>query len=373
MGNYIVLLILISDAPISNFLKYFEFWVDIFIMLKTSDLDYTLPPERIAQEPAALRAQSRLMVLGKPPEGIRHLTFSDFPDLLRRDDLLVLNDTEVFPARLMAVRQSGGRVEILLLGYPSGDSEVPCMARPGRKIKDGDVLTLEDGTRLKMRKDRDNLWARPQEGDFLELIMKVGKTPLPPYIERAGSERGEMDRERYQTVYARRPGAVAAPTAGLHFDEGVLHRIRDSGARIENVTLHVGPGTFQPVRTENIADHRMEQEPCHIPQATAEAVDETRDRGGRVVAVGTTVVRTLESAMTPDGMVPGHGTTDLFISPGYRFQVVDALLTNFHLPRSTLLMLVCAFGGVERILAAYREAVEAGYRFYSYGDCMFIE
>ena len=340
--------------------------------MKTSDFDYHLPKERIAQHPAERRDQSRLLVMDRETGGTRHLRFSDFPDLLREGDLLVLNDTKVFAARLMARKQSGAKVEIFLLDYPEDDLEARCLARPGRKVRDGDVLTLEDGSRIEVRRAGETLWVSRPEGNLLDVIKNVGITPLPPYIERVGSEHEDQDRERYQTVYADQPGAVAAPTAGLHFDKASLARITDMGIRVESVTLHVGPGTFQPVRSEEIAGHRMEEEWYNIPEVTADAVNEAKARGRRVITVGTTVVRALESAAADGRVASGKGSTDLFIHPGYRFQVVDALLTNFHLPGSTLLMLVCAFAGRENVLKSYREAVREGYRFYSYGDAMFI-
>jgi S-adenosylmethionine:tRNA ribosyltransferase-isomerase len=343
--------------------------------MKTSDFEYHLPKEMIAQHPAERRNQSRLLVMDRETGETRHLGFSDFPGLLRKGDLLILNDTKVFAARLLARKQSGAKVEIFLLDYPEDDREVRCLARPGRKVKDGDILTLEDGSRIEVRREGESLWTRQLEGSLLDSIESVGITPLPPYIERVGPEQEEhkeKDRERYQTVYADKPGAVAAPTAGLHFDDTILQCITDMGIRIESVTLHVGPGTFQPVRSEDIAGHRMEEEWYTIPEVTAAAVNEAKGEDRRVVAVGTTVVRTLESAAADGRVTSGEGSTELFIYPGYGFQVVDALLTNFHLPRSTLLMLVCTFAGRENVLKAYREAVQERYRFYSYGDAMFI-
>ncbi len=340
--------------------------------MKTSDFHYHLPKERIAQHPAERRDQSRLLVMDRETGGTRHLRFYDFPDLLREGDLLILNDTRVFAARLMARKQSGAKVEIFLLDFPEGGSEVRCLARPGRKVRDGDVLTLEDGSRIEVRREGETLWVSRPEGNLLDVIKNVGITPLPPYIERVGSEHEDQDRERYQTVYSVQPGAVAAPTAGLHFDKASLSRIIGMGIRVESVTLHVGPGTFQPVRSEEIAGHRMEEEWYNIPEVTADAVNEGKAQGRRVIAVGTTVVRALEAAAADGRVGSGKGSTDLFIHPGYRFQVVDALLTNFHLSRSTLLMLVCAFAGGENVLKSYREAVREGYRFYSYGDAMFI-
>ena len=353
--------------------------------MKLDDFDYNLPPELIAQFPAADRDRSRLMVVGRSSGAVGHCGFSDFPGLLREGDLLVLNDTRVFPARLMARRGTGGMVEIFLLDYPDGVSEARCMARPARKVREGEALTLEDGSRIEVRRDGDNLRVRMAPGrDLSTIVEKVGRVPLPPYIRREDREHDEMDKVRYQTVYARNPGAVAAPTAGLHFDAGTLAGMEDRGVNVRYVTLHVGPGTFRPVRTPDPREHRMDTEWFEVPEATAETVNAAKARGNRVIAVGTTVVRTLESAAAGGVVRPGEGTTDLFIYPedgagqkesplpGGRFEVVDALLTNFHLPRSTLLMLVCAFAGTEQTLDAYKEAVREGYRFYSYGDAMFI-
>lgn len=352
------------------------------------DFDYDLPPELIAQFPAAARDRSRLMLVNRSGGDVKHRGFSDFPDLLREGDLIVLNDTRVFPARLMARRDTGGIVEIFLLDYPAGSSEVRCMVRPARKIRDGEQLVLDDGSRIAVRRDGDNFRVRMvPEGDLSKVMERVGRVPLPPYIQRKNRDHDKMDQERYQTVFARNPGAVAAPTAGLHFDAGALSAMEGRGVKVMYVTLHVGPGTFRPVRTPDLRDHRMDTEWFEIPEATAEAVNTARRRGERVIAVGTTVVRTLESAASRGRVAPGEGTTDLFIYPDKNrpdkngpdqsgpdrcFGIVDALLTNFHLPRSTLLMLVCAFAGTEHTLAAYREAVRDGYRFYSYGDAMFI-
>ncbi|NOY86844.1 MAG: tRNA preQ1(34) S-adenosylmethionine ribosyltransferase-isomerase QueA [Deltaproteobacteria bacterium] len=342
------------------------------------DFDYLLPPDLIAQFPAPARDRSRLMVLERSSGAVKHARFSDFPGLLGEGDLLVLNDTRVFPARLMARRDTGGMVEIFLLNYPAGASEVRCMAKPARKVREGESLTLEDGSRIVVRRDGDNLWVRmASAGDLSSVLERVGRVPLPPYIQRENRDLDRMDMERYQTVFARHPGAVAAPTAGLHFDARALAGMESRGVKIRYLTLHVGPGTFRPVRTKDIRDHRMDTEWFNIPEATAEAVNTAKGRGERVIAVGTTVVRTLESSVSRGRALPGEGTTDLFIypgknGPGGRFGIVDALLTNFHLPRSTLLMLVCAFAGTEHTIAAYGEAVREGYRFYSYGDAMFI-
>jgi S-adenosylmethionine:tRNA ribosyltransferase-isomerase len=337
----------------------------------TRDFDFELPPESIAQE-AAPRGESRLLVLDR--EGAeRHRTVRDLPRLLRPGDLLVLNDTRVIPARLFARRVGGeGRLELLLI-EKTGEREWDALVRPGRRAKPGTVLELDTGLTAEVTaKSPDGrhrlLFSEPIEPH----LHRLGHVPLPPYIQRPDAE---ADRERYQTVYARTPGAIAAPTAGLHFTDELLREIADADVGIAHLTLHVGLGTFKPVTAEQVEEHRMEVERWEVPAGTAEAIRRTRERDGRVVAVGTTVVRTLESAaLSGDGEVhPGNGATDLFITPGFRFHVVDVLMTNFHLPRSTLLMLVSAFAGRERVLAAYKEAVREGYRFYSYGDAMLAE
>jgi len=341
------------------------------LTLRTADFDYPLPPQAIAQE-AAPRGESRLLALDF--EGAsRHRGIRDLPALLSPGDLLVTNDTRVIPARLFGRREgSGGAVEILLLERV-GPVEWEALTRPGRKTRPGARLDFgglsaeitaigEDGRRRLA-------FSEPVEGH----LDRLGHVPLPPYIHRADTA---ADRERYQTVWARHPGSVAAPTAGLHFDEALLAAVRERGVGIAHVTLHVGIGTFRPVAVEEIAEHRMERERYTLPEETAAAIRQARRQGGRVVAVGTTVVRTLEghaAASDTDAgdLAAGAGATELFITPGFRFRVVDALLTNFHLPRSTLLMLVAAFAGRERVLAAYEEALRLGYRFFSYGDAMF--
>ena len=326
----------------------------------TRDFDYELPEERIAQEPAP-RGESRLLVLdAEGPE--RHRRVRDLPKLLRPGDLLVLNDTRVIPARLYGLRGEG-RMEVLLV-EKLGDREWEALVRPGRRAKPGVVILFEDLSAevVEKREDRYRLrFSEPVEPH----LDRLGHIPLPPYIHRPDKA---SDRDRYQTVFARTPGAIAAPTAGLHFTEKLLEEIAAAGIGIARVTLHVGIGTFKPVSAERIEDHRMDRERYEVGEETAEAIRRTRERGGRIVAVGTTVVRTLESS----GAEAGSGSTELFITPGFRFRVVDVLLTNFHLPRSTLLMLVSALAGRERVLAAYEEAIREGYRFYSYGDAMLV-
>jgi S-adenosylmethionine:tRNA ribosyltransferase-isomerase len=336
----------------------------------TRDFDYDLPEESIAQEPAP-RGESRLLVLdAEGPD--RHRRVRDLPRLLRAGDLLVLNDTRVIPARLFGLREGGGggKMEILLL-EKTGEREWEALVRPGRRARPGTVLRFAELTAEVTGKGEDRYRLRFSE-PVEPHLERLGHIPLPPYIRRPDRE---DDRERYQTVYARNPGAVAAPTAGLHFTEAILEEAAAAGIGIARVTLHVGIGTFKPVSAERLEDHRMDRERYEVSEETAEALRRTRESGGRVVAVGTTVVRTLESAAVAGGgeLRPGAGSTELFITPGFRFQTVDVLLTNFHLPRSTLLMLVSAFAGRERVLAAYEEAVRAGYRFYSYGDAMLVE
>jgi S-adenosylmethionine:tRNA ribosyltransferase-isomerase len=336
----------------------------------TRDFDFTLPPESIAQQPVP-RGESRLLVLDS--EGAdRHRTVRDLPRLLRPGDLLVLNDTRVIPARLYGQRlPDGGKIEILLT-EKIGERDWDALVKPGRRARPGTVITFQDDLTAEVIEKDPSGRHRLRFSEPVEPHLdRLGHVPLPPYIHRADEA---ADRERYQTVYARQPGAIAAPTAGLHFSGELLEEIAAAGIETATVTLHVGLGTFKPVTAERIEDHRMERERWEVPAETAEALRRTRERGGRVVAVGTTVVRTLESAALAGRLAEGgSGATELFITPGFQFQVVDMLLTNFHLPQSTLLMLVSAFAGRERVLAAYAEAVREGYRFYSYGDAMLVE
>jgi S-adenosylmethionine:tRNA ribosyltransferase-isomerase len=336
----------------------------------TSDFDYDLPAASIAQE-AAPRGESRLLALDREGPD-RHAHVADLPRLLRPGDLLVLNDTRVIPARLFG-RRAGwtGKMELLLVERLS-EREWDALVKPGRRAKPGTVIELDENLKAEVIAKRDDgrhhlRFSEPVEPH----LERLGHVPLPPYIRRPDTP---QDRERYQTVYARSPGAVAAPTAGLHFTARLLEEIAAAGIDIARVTLHVGIGTFKPVTAEHIEDHRMERERYEIGPEAAAAIRRARN-GGRVVAVGTTVVRTLESAAWVGGgeVLAGEASTEIFIIPGFRFQVVDVLLTNFHLPCSTLLMLVSAFAGWERILAAYAEAIREGYRFYSYGDAMLVE
>lgn len=343
--------------------------------MNLSEFDYLLPEELIAQAPAAVRDQSRLMRVDRCGGQVSHHSFQELPDLLEGGDLVVINDTRVFAARLRpAVKETGRRVEILLLG-PTGTHAWQALARPGRRLRPGTRMEL-DGVALHVVRD---LPSGRKEIEFPDLSHeevlnwcdRAGEMPLPPYIRRPVAA---PDRQRYQTVYAQAAGSIAAPTAGLHFTTRVLERLRSRGIRVERLTLHVGYGTFQPVRVKQIEQHRVEPERFMIPPETAAAIAEVRQRSGRVVAVGTTATRTLESAATAGGLVTaGEGTTELTLCPGYRFRVVDAMLTNFHLPKSSLYVLVAAFMGLDLARKSYSIAIRERYRFYSYGDCMLIE
>lgn len=335
--------------------------------MKRSDFHYDLPPRLIAQRPAEPRSASRLLAVAD----LRDLQMRDFPSLLNPGDLLVFNDTRVIPARLFGEKDSGGKVEILVERLLTGEQLLAQM-RASKSPKPGTRIAIAGADGHFEVQGRDGEFYRLQwQGAETLLVMldRVGHMPLPPYIDRADES---SDRERYQTVFAREPGAVAAPTAGLHFDEPLLQAIRARGVQTATLTLHVGAGTFQPMRSDEIAQHRMHAERYHVTPALCERIASTRRQGGRIVSVGTTVTRALESAAAEGTLKPAAGETRLFITPGYEFRVVDALLTNFHLPESTLLMLVCAFAGTERILAAYRHAVDANYRFFSYGDATWL-
>jgi len=349
--------------------------------MKASDFDYDLPLELIAQEPPERRDGARMMVLDRAARTIAHRTFADLPAYLRANDLLVVNDTRVIPARLFgrkAKAGTGGKVEFLLLEELSPgvwDALMRSRRRPKvgeQVILDEDLAVatvLEDGElgRVKVRVESEMPW--------LEVLDRIGQTPLPPYILRKETtpERRTADKLRYQTVYATVPGSVAAPTAGLHFTPALLARLRTRGIRVATVTLHVGIGTFRPVAVETVEEHKMDFERWQIPEETAAKIAAAKAAGGRTVAVGTTSVRTLESAAArPEGFGAGQGRTDLFIYPPYDFRVVDALVTNFHLPKSTLIMMISAFAGREFVREAYAEAIRERYRFFSYGDCMLI-
>jgi S-adenosylmethionine:tRNA ribosyltransferase-isomerase len=338
--------------------------------MRKTDFRYFLPAELIAQFPASPRSASRLLHLDGASGALRDLRFTDLPGLLRAGDLLVFNDTRVIPARVYGRKDSGGHIEVLIERVRDAHC-VLAQVRSSKPLKPGQVLRLEGGVTATVRDREAEFYELVFDGKepVTETLERIGHVPLPPYIARPDET---IDRERYQTVYARHRGAVAAPTAGLHFDEAMLAALAAQGVERAFITLHVGAGTFQPVRGEDIRAHRMHAESLHVPPQTCAQIHDAKREGRRVVAVGTTVVRALETAARSGAIAPFAGETDIFIYPGYRFQVVDALLTNFHLPESTLLMLVCAFGGTEQVLAAYRHAVEEKYRFYSYGDAMFV-
>ena len=346
-------------------------------LTKTAAYDYNLPKELIAQDPAEPRDSSRLMVVHKKDGSTEDRIFRDITEYLNPGDLLVLNDTRVLPARVEGVKKSGehgAHVEIFFLNPGGAPNEWTALVRPGRKLPEGTRVALDADTEVTVGarlEDGLRTLIFAKDADPLAIIHKFGKTPLPHYITDTHAEP-----ERYQTVYAKaeKENSVAAPTAGLHFTPELLQKLEDKGVPHVFVTLRVGLGTFRPVKAENIADHIMHEEFCEIPPETAEAINAAKERGGRVVAVGTTVVRTLESFAQRYGkIVPGALDTRLFISPGFEFKVIDALITNFHLPMSTLLMLVSAFGGYDTMMNAYNEAVRKRYRFFSFGDSMFIE
>lgn len=340
--------------------------------MKLSDFYYDLPQELIAQDPLEDRSSSRLMVLDKNNGKIKHEIFHDIKKYLKNGDLLVINDTKVIPARLFGTKKdTGAKIEVLLLKRKENDNwEV--LVKPGRKAKPGTVISFGDGLLecevMDVVDDGNRIIHFNYEGIFEEILDKLGEMPLPPYITHK-----LKDKNRYQTVYAKHEGSAAAPTAGLHFTNELLAEIKDMGVNIAHVTLHVGLGTFRPVKVDEITDHHMHSEYYNITKEAADLINETKKKGGRVISVGTTSSRTLESAADENGMIKeSSGWTEIFIYPGYKFKVVDCLITNFHLPESTLLMLVSALAGRENIMNAYKEAVEEKYRFFSFGDAMFI-
>ncbi|CAN5124243.1 tRNA preQ1(34) S-adenosylmethionine ribosyltransferase-isomerase QueA [soil metagenome] len=344
--------------------------------MKKSDFNFELPPRLVAQAPLAERSASRMLVLPPAPSALSDRNVRDLPECLRSGDLLVFNDTRVIPARLFGHKDSGGRVEIMLepnASHPAGHDprEVRAQVGASKSPKPTSRIRLGDGTELVVLGRDGEFYRLRFEGDepVDQILARVGRMPLPPYIQR---DAVHADAERYQTVFAREPGAVAAPTAGLHFDQALLDQLQAGGIEFGHVTLHVGAGTFQPMRADSVHDHVMHSEWLNVGAELCAKVARTRAAGGRVVAVGTTVVRSLETAMRDGVLLPYAGETRIFIFPGYRIRSVDMLLTNFHLPESTLLMLVSAFSGRERILDAYRHAVDAGYRFFSYGDAMLL-
>lgn len=344
--------------------------MDVTCYLKTSEFWYDLPPELIAQTPAAKRDGSRLLVLDRTKDGVEHRHFYDILEYVRAGDCLVLNNSRVLPVRLIGSRKGGGAAEILLL-KDLGDDIWECLCRPGRKLREGDRVSIGDGQLTAeitgILSDGRRLAQFTYEGVWLTLLESLGAMPLPPYITEKPEDSG-----RYQTVYAKINGSAAAPTAGLHFTPELLIALEQKGVSLAELTLHVGLGTFRPVVADNTEDHIMHSEWYTVPLQAAETINRTRAAGGRIIAVGTTSVRTLETAVKDNALQPCSGNTDIFITPGYRFQAIDGLITNFHLPESTLMMLISALAGRERILSAYQEAIRARYRFFSFGDAMLI-
>jgi S-adenosylmethionine:tRNA ribosyltransferase-isomerase len=350
-------------------------------MFDIEDYNYELPPGLIAQVPIKRRDQSRLLVVDRLRKSFEDRHFFDLPALLRPGDLLVVNDTRVVPARLIGRKESGGKVEILVLEHPDANRENPetraCLVKSSKRPKSGSRLFFDGGLSARVDEVREDGLVRIKfTGDRSvdAMLEERGAIPLPPYIKRSKeSPCSQLDRERYQTVFSDKKGAVAAPTAGLHFTRNLLEKLKKAGVGIARLTLHVGYGTFRPVRTTDIRKHQLGEEFYRIEPETSKAIEQTKNKGSRVVAVGTTVVRALETASTsPEIIKPGQGKTDLLITPGHSFKVVDLLITNFHLPKSSLLFLVSAFAGLDLIREAYGRAIEKGYRFYSYGDAMMI-
>lgn len=342
--------------------------------MRLADFDYKLPDDLIAQQPTDRREASRMMVVNRHADSIRDRQFTDFPDLLTERDVLVINNTRVFPARLLGHSDTGAAIEIFLVAEIS-DSVWEALSRPARRLPAGKRVTFGDlhGTIVENRGGGHVIVEFEYEGEFHDVLSRVGKTPLPPYIKRQSDDL-DADRERYQTIYARSSGAIAAPTAGLHFTDEVFQQVRSRGVEIVEITLHVGYGTFEPVRAEDLSEHSVSPERYEIGQVAAESLNAARSDGRRIIAIGTTTTRALETAIREDGtFLAGSGTAGLTITPGYEFRVVQAMLTNFHLPQSSLLILVSTFGGHKLIMKAYEHAVAERYRFYSYGDCMFIE
>ena len=336
--------------------------------MRRDHFQFDLPDELIARQPTVERRGSRLLFLDSEAEALEHQQFADFLSHVKAGDLLVFNNTKVIPARLFGHKESGGKIEVLVERV-LGAHSVLAHIRASKSPKPGNQLIFDNGHRAEMLGRVDDLFELAFAEPVLDVLDKIGHMPLPPYIDRSDTDE---DKSRYQTVYGDQLGAVAAPTAGLHFDQQLLADIAEKGAQIAFVTLHVGAGTFQPVRADNIQDHQMHSEWLQVSEAVCQQVAETKARGGRVIAVGTTSVRCLETAARSGKIAPFEGDTNIFIYPGYQFRVVDALLTNFHLSESTLLMLVSAFSGYQSIMAAYREAVAERYRFFSYGDAMFL-
>ncbi len=352
-------------------------------MFSINDYDYKLPEDLIAQEPVAERDQSRLLAMDRHSGHLTHQVFRELDDLLTPSDILVINNTRVVPGRLVGKKETGGRVEVLIMNYAAGMQsashwkQFDCMIKASKPTRAGTRLYFSDNVEATVMGRIDDYIHRlsfAYTGEFTAILERIGKTPLPPYIKRDGRQPLTKDRSAYQTIYASQAGAIAAPTAGFHFTDSLMARLKDRGIRVAKLTLHVGYGTFLPLRVNDIRSHRMHSEWFNIPKKTASIITQAKMDGGRIVAVGTTAVRTLEYAADEFGYVqPNSGECDLYIYPGYQFRVVDAMITNFHLPKSTLLMLVSAFAGRETILAAYQAAIQERYRFYSYGDAMLIQ
>jgi len=349
-----------------------------------SDYDYELPEESIAQRPAFCRDKSKLLLLDKNTGNTSHHEFFEICDFISSKDILVINNTKVIPGRLFGRKETGGKAEVLILDFAGGVREdagkgaftCECLVKTSKPPRPGSLIFFDKELKAEVINSKEGICLLKfySPGDFEDIINEIGHVPLPPYIKRNNGENESWDdKTSYQTVYAAYKGAVAAPTAGLHFSKELLEKIKSKGVRIAEITLHVGYGTFLPVRVSDIREHKIHSERFEISGDAADAINKTRAEGGRVVAVGTTCVRTLEYSSSNDGyVIPGSAQCDLFIYPGYRFKTVNAMITNFHLPKSTLLMLVSAFAGRERVLSAYREAIYRGYRFYSYGDAMLI-
>jgi len=352
-------------------------------MYSIEDYDYKLPEDLIAQEPVAERDHSRLLTLDRQSGKLSHHVFKELDAFLNPSDVLVINDTRVVPGRLLGKKETGGRVEVLIINYakgmqsPSRSKQFDCLIKASKPTRVGTQLFFSENVQATVLDRIDESIHRLSfrfSGAFANILERIGETPLPPYIKRDDRQSSDKDRSAYQTVYASQTGAIAAPTAGFHFTDDLMTRLKRKGIRIATVTLHVGYGTFLPVRVTDIREHRMHSEWYDIPKQTATLVNAAKKDGRRVVAVGTTAVRTLEYTANADGIIqPAMGDCDLYIYPGYQFRVVDAMITNFHLPKSTLLMLVSAFAGRENILTAYQTAIQERYRFYSYGDGMLIQ
>jgi len=338
--------------------------------MRRDEFSYYLPEELIAQYPSGNRGESRLLCMDRHSGGLEDRLFSELVDLLRPGDLLVFNDTRVIPARFYGRKETGGKVEIMVERILD-ESRLLAQMRFSKPPRSGTQITLDNGLKLEIigRKGGMFVLELHEGGPVSEVLADVGHMPLPPYIQRYDAP---IDHERYQTVYAKQPGAVAAPTAGLHFSDEILLKLKQRGITMTYLTLHVGAGTFQPVRTDNIEDHKMHSEYLEVSAEVCEKVNHTKSHGGRVIAVGTTSVRSLETAALSGKLNPYAGETDIFITPGYQFKVIDGLITNFHLPESTLLMLVCAFAGRDNVLKSYQHAIGQKYRFYSYGDAMYV-